>query len=386
MLLLLSGCGALDTSTGGRNKLQKEEEASTEAPQRTGDEKGNPFYLVLSNDSSSEILRVYNYTNGQTYQYRYSLTTSFLDKYGNLTSPGNVPAGKLVTIGELSPEDILQRVQVSDEVWEYTNIERFSIDEERTIFQIADKKYTWKDNLFVFSNEDVVSLSDIQPEDELTVVGVDKQILAVIITTGQGTLKFANTDLFEGSYAQIGKKIFAKVTKNMSMDIPEGTYKVAVAYNGWGGSRDVVIKRGKETTIDLDEIKGEGPSYGMILFQVDVEDAQIAVDEKLIDYSKPMKLQYGEHSLMVTAEGYDVWERKLYVNSEEATIRITLKDEEEKKETTVAEDTEEVEEEEDEEKDQDTDSSDEKENTQIERDEYLKDYLSTISSLIESMS
>lgn len=66
MLLLLTGCGALDTSTGGRNKLQKEEEEATEAPQRTGDEKGNPFYLVLSNDSSSEILRVYNYTNGQT--------------------------------------------------------------------------------------------------------------------------------------------------------------------------------------------------------------------------------------------------------------------------------------------------------------------------------
>ena len=60
---------------------------------------------------------------------------------------------------------------------------------------------------------------------------------------------------------------------------------------------------------------------------VDVEGAQIYLDNSLIDYSQVNQVRYGNHSLTVVADGYDTWSRTLCVNSAEATIVISLTDE-----------------------------------------------------------
>lgn len=74
----------------------------------------------------------------------------------------------------------------------------------------------------------------------------------------------------------------------------------------------------------MDKLKGEGPKIGNILFAVDVEGAILQIDGEVMDYSEPLPLQYGVHTLTVTAENYDTYSKKLFVNSEEATIVIGL--------------------------------------------------------------
>ena len=68
-------------------------------------------------------------------------------------------------------------------------------------------------------------------------------------------------------------KVFAQITGEMTIEIPEGTYTAAVANNGYGGSTEITITRGQETVLDLETLKGEGPKYGSILFAVNVEGA-----------------------------------------------------------------------------------------------------------------
>ena len=79
--------------------------------------------------------------------------------------------------------------------------------------------------------------------------------------------------------------------------------------------------------VDLNQLKGKGPKKGKIQFVVDVADAVLMIDGEQVDYSKPVKLTYGNHDLEVYAAGYDVWRRSLYVNSKESTIAIALADE-----------------------------------------------------------
>jgi hypothetical protein len=167
------------------------------------------------------------------------------------------------------------------------------------------------------------------------VVGRDKQILGVIVTTGHGTLQLENTALFEGSYLQLDTSVFAQITANMKLELAEGTYTLSVANDGWGGSCSVEITRGETTTVDLDTIKGSGPKYGTILFVIDVEGATLSIDGEMCDYTSPMELRYGWHTMEVTASGYDDWSKYLYVNSEEATIVIELSDEEDETTATV---------------------------------------------------
>ena len=85
--------------------------------------------------------------------------------------------------------------------------------------------------------------------------------------------------------------------------------------------------------MDLDKIKGKGPKTGKVRFVIDVTKAVLLIDDKEVDYSDPIKLTYGQHTIAVYADGYDVWRRNLYVNSKKSTVIINLEDETESTQT-----------------------------------------------------
>ena len=66
---------------------------------------------------------------------------------------------------------------------------------------------------------------------------------------------------------------------------------------------------------------------------IDVAKAVLLIDDKEVDYSDPIKLTYGQHTIAVYADGYDVWRRNLYVNSKKSTVIINLEDETESTQT-----------------------------------------------------
>ena len=215
-------------------------------------------------------------------------------------------------------------VQISDEAWEYDGVKRFSIQEDEKIFTIADTKYYYEDDLHVFSEEDMVRLSDIGENDILRVQGIGKQILTISITTGHGLIQLANTELFEGGWLSLSAKTYLKVTKDMQIEAAEGTYLLSVANDGYGDTKEITVKRGETTVVDLDELKGEGPKFCTVTFEVGVENAVMTLDGQVIDYTQPQQIRYGIHRLEIVAEGYETWSKRLYVNSEEATIQVAM--------------------------------------------------------------
>lgn len=341
--VLLAGCGSnkagtvvtgahyyqLETENGSEEVSENNEQMETEAVYGTEsleDESniGADLYMIISNDMNMEHMILEQLTSGRQYMYYYSLTTRFLDKYGDNTTVSEFEPGKIVNVGEKDSEGRLLEMEISDSVWEYEDITRYSVDEERGIFKIADVNYSYDEDVYVVSNGEKIRLSALTEMDEIRVIGMEKKILSVVVTSGHGELAMENTALFEGSYVQIGNEIFAEVTANMELELQEGTYLVTVANNGYGGSKEVTIERGQTTTLNLDELKGEGPKKGKILFAVDTEDAELWVDGKKKDYSEPLELQYGVHSIKVSAAGYEDYSKKLFVNSEEATILVEM--------------------------------------------------------------
>lgn len=285
---------------------------------------GTDAFLITENNMQEECIILEQIASGKQYMYYYSVTTQFLDKYGNRATVSEFEPGRVITVGKKDITGRLMQAQLSDAVWEYPNVTRYSVDEERGVFTIADTNYSYDADVFVHSDGSRLRLSDLTQLDTLRIVGIDKKILSVSVTTGHGELQLVNTDIFEGSFIQIGNKIFSEITRDMKMELPEGTYTVAVANNGYGGSTEIEIKRGAETVLDLDTIKGEGPKMGNILFAVDVAGAIIQIDGKVVDYSQEVPLQYGIHTLTVMADSYDTYSKKLFVNSEKATIVIGL--------------------------------------------------------------
>ena len=339
LMLSLAACGKPDTDDGVKkfyNSMNDTTEAVGESTQ-SGLEaaaaengksvKKNSDILIVSDiNSANETIRVYNYSTGVQYQYYYGLATGFFDKYGNHMSVSDIHQGDVVDISGADSDGKAKRIQKSDKVWTNDAVTNFSVDKDKSVLEIGSSSYRLGERTMIFSGSEVIDTDSITAQDKLSVVGIDKDIVSISVTTGHGTLQLSNTSLFEGSFLQLGDRIFAEITKDMSLDVPEGSYTLAVANNGWGGSTDIEIKRGETTKVNLNDLKGEGPKKSSILFEVDVQGAKIYVDGKEIDYTSPVEITYGKHTLKVTADGYDTWTRTLYVNSKEATIQITIND------------------------------------------------------------
>lgn len=339
LVLSLAACGKQDTDDGVKkfyNSMNDTTEAVGESTQSglkaAAEENGksvkksSDILIVSDINSANETIRVYNYSTGVQYQYYYGLTTGFFDKYGNHMSVSDIHQGDVVDISGADSDGKAKRIQKSDKVWTNDTVTNFSVDKDKSVLEIGNSSYRLGERTMIFSGSDVIDTDSLTAQDKLAVVGIDKDIVSISVTTGHGTLQLSNTSLFEGSFLQLGDRIFAEITKDMSLDVPEGSYTLAVANNGWGGSTDIEIKRGETTKVNLNDLKGEGPKKSSILFEVDVQGAKIYVDGSEIDYTSPVEITYGKHTLKVTADGYDTWTRTLYVNSKEATIQITIND------------------------------------------------------------
>ena len=339
LVLSLAACGKQDTDDGVKkfyNSMNDTTEAVGESTQSglkaAAEENGksvkksSDILIVSDINSANETIRVYNYSTGVQYQYYYGLTTGFFDKYGNHMSVSDIHQGDVVDISGADSDGKAKRIQKSDKVWTNDAVTNFSVDKDKRVLEIGNSSYRLGERTMIFSGSDVVDTDSLTAQDKLAVVGIDKDIVSISVTTGHGTLQLSNTSLFEGSFLQLGDRIFAEITKDMALDVPEGSYTLAVANNGWGGSTDIEIKRGETTKVNLNDLKGEGPKKSSILFEVDVQGAKIYVDGSEIDYTSPVEITYGKHTLKVTADGYDTWTRTLYVNSKEATVQITIND------------------------------------------------------------
>ena len=195
---------------------------------------------------------------------------------------------------------------------------------EDKIFTIGDTKYSYDEELQVFSGDAAIELSAVTGQDTLRIQGIDRKVLSVSVTTGHGVIQLVNTQALEGGWLSLNHKNYYKITENMQLEVPEGTYELTVAGNGYGGSTEVAVTRNEQISVDVDSIKGEDPKYCTLTFAVDVAGALMYIDGSQVDYTQPLQLQYGIHSIQITADGYDTWSKRLYVNSPEAQIEIAL--------------------------------------------------------------
>lgn len=331
-VLFLSSCSKTSSGSGifqGRmgSGTRTEGDAAKEAQQDVAEEEAqtdNPLYVVVKIDTEGKEAVFEKASNGRQLQYPYTATTRFMDKYGNSKSAESFLPGDVAEIVISGSDQELISVQLSDDVWIYDDIVNYSIDETIGALVIGETKYAYDARYPVFSGENRIEVSDIGDSDVLRAVGIDKKLISLAVQRGHGHLALANTKLFEGSFICIGDRIFEEVTPNMQIEVPEGTYLVTVANNGYGGSKEVEIKRDQTFSLNLDELKGEGPQMCKITFDVGVEGAILWIDGKKADYSKPVELAYGVHTIAVEAEGYDTITQKLVVNSKKAEIEIAL--------------------------------------------------------------
>ncbi len=342
---LIAGCGGETDYSGGivqtrRGNVSQEESTETENTTEESENADNAtevtsiesevatsgqVYILQYVDLEQQVVTLIDSDTGRERSFKYDVYTSFADKYGKTKSIASFELGYPVKATIDEGAGSISALSLTDEAWVYTGVVNYSIDMDALTMKIADKNYYFDDHLSCYSEGYEVPLYLIGADDTLTVVGMDKRILSMVVTSGHGYVTLTNTELFDGSYICIGDTIFKEVLPGFRIEVPEGDYLVTVANDGWGSSREITVVRGQDYVLDLDSMKGEGPKYCKLSFDFGgLTTAKVTIDGEEIDYSEPTEVKYGTHVLKISADGYDSIEKKLVVNSEEATIELSL--------------------------------------------------------------
>ena len=287
--------------------------------------------LVVGKNKEKQTITFFNFRLKKNYTLGYDGTTCFYDKYGSSLSAEQLKKGEVTDIYFLKGEKLLSQVMVSPQVWQLSEVKNFQLDLKAGRMKIQDAYYTLSEDTVVFSGDEQVEFLDIHEGDTLSLRGNDKEIFSINIEQGHGYLRLENAEYFIGGWIELGRGLVKKIEEDMLLTVPEGTHKVYVSHTGLEGEKEVKILRGKETKMDLGDLKKDDLiKYGNLIFVLEPSEAKVYIDGKEIDTTRSVKAEYGLHQIMVTADGYETLIQYIRVSAEGATLAITLDKEKDK--------------------------------------------------------
>jgi len=116
------------------------------------------------------------------------------------------------------------------------------------------------------------------------------------------------------------------ITDDMVIVAPEGTHTLTATKNGKGGSKEITVSRDEEIIVSLSEFQAEATRYGIVNFTVLPDDAEalMYIDGVKRDYSDILELSYGSHTLILTSNNYDTYQKTITVASSYTNIKIDM--------------------------------------------------------------
>ncbi|MBR7089186.1 MAG: PEGA domain-containing protein [Lachnospiraceae bacterium] len=292
--------------------------------------------ILVDRNTEEGTLTFLNRTNHRRYTLAYDGTTGFYDRYNNLISLNQINVGDILNVRFVKSKRHLTLASLSPDAWTKPSTDQYIFDSVKKEVTIGSDIYKLADDCFCYSGKEELLYQELNSVDVLTFHGIDSTVYSINVDKGHGYLRLSGHEYFVGGWIEVGTKYIWKITEDMLLTVPEGTYNVVVSADGCMVDRSVTIKKGLETVLDLSDVVPEVPKEGLVLFSLTPSDATLYIDGEKADTSQGISLTYGLHQLMCTCDGYVTLTRYLSVGEENAGISITLEKEKTETQTDVS--------------------------------------------------
>ena len=274
--------------------------------------------VLVDINNVDNTVTLLNLDLGKRYTLSMDGTTRFADKYGKAISLSQLQEGDIVDVTFLKSQKHLTSMQLAQTAWQYEDVEHYEMNTVRNEVAIGEEVFQLSKDTQYFSQGHSIEKMDLNPADILTFHGIDSTVLSVTVEKGHGYLRLVNDENFVGGWLEIGQTQIVRITEDMLVTVPEGSYQVDISYNGGGGTKNVVINRNEETTLDIGDLEVAEAQYGMVLFSLNPSDAELYIDGSQVDASQPVTLEYGIHQIIAKADGYKSLTQYLRVQLDKA--------------------------------------------------------------------
>lgn len=281
--------------------------------------------IVKEIDEENQTISLLGTDNAVQMNFKYNGGTDVKDQYGKIISMKAISIGEIVEFSYDSRSNKLLSLSIDKNAWTYENVKKMKMDQEKRVIQLGSSRYGFKESLLYVSNNQIVSLSDLSSKDQFTVKGIGEIVYSIIVTRGHGMIRFTNINSFVGGTVYIGASTYKNVKKEpFNIIVREGTYKIVMQNGELVGTKNVTIERNQELTVDMSEFKIAKSRIGNVTFQINPYGADVYINGKAIDYSDPVKLNFGNHTLIVKMSGYKTFSGVLTVGQSEQEIQVNL--------------------------------------------------------------
>ncbi|MGL5259939.1 MAG: PEGA domain-containing protein [Lachnospiraceae bacterium] len=321
-IIVLNGC-----SGGGQDSNVVNDEGLVLS--KPGNYDSADTAMIHSIDTETKEITFYHLNSARTYTLLFDGATNLYNKHETPITISQINKGDIVDITFMKYSKRLNSLHLSSEAFMYEGITKFEIKEQNKIMKIGNDILKLEDSLYIISENKEIELMDINADDTLKIWGIGNSVYSITIEKGHGYLRLENDEYFIGGYIEIGQQLIRRITDDMLLVVPEGTYDILISNGGHGGTKRVTIGRNIEATLDVGDLKNEElEKFGTILLSIMPSNADVFIDGTLVDISSPIRLEYGLHQLLVSASGYQTLVQYLRVAEESAGISIELEEEE----------------------------------------------------------
>ncbi|MCR4891905.1 MAG: PEGA domain-containing protein [Lachnospiraceae bacterium] len=335
LCMLLSFCLLFSACSGSNEPKEEAEKPKVEfkGPLSENDSKAAGRAVLISVNSLESRLHLSDIETADQYQFSYDEKTVFTDAYGAAMVAEELQQGDIVDVVLSVHSRVLTQVTGCQEVFTVPDISDFDINLNKGVFSTGDKNYRISKKTIVFADGEQSRFQDIREGDRLTIKGMGHDIYVIYRGSGEGHVRIHGAESFQGGWVEIGE-IIKPIENEMVLTLPEGTYQLTVSYHKYGGSKQVTVNRGRETQVDVSDLKGDLLKMGKITFSFEPVDANpvVKIDGEQKSAYMPIEIEYGVHTLEISAEGYATLYRYISVGEPMANLDIKL-EAKEKKET-----------------------------------------------------
>ncbi len=331
-LLLLA---VLSVACGKKQEKKPVEEKTTKkAEEETFDEVIHAVFLGADLENKTATLQ--DVEDGIKYVLNYTGGTLIYNSSGGSITMEQLSLGELVEASFDYADSKLRKLQMVSGSWTFEEVGDLEIDRAGNRMKLYDSNYHFTDKLVIFSEGKQIGINELNEEDVLTVRGIGKNICSITVDRGHGYIVLQGYDNFVGGWVEVGQKIITQIKKDMILIAPEGDYVLTVEKNGFGGYKNITVKRDQETQVDVSDLKEAALKSGNVRFQITPEGATLLIAGSETDYSDLVVLDYGVYKIKVMADGYETYEANLTVDDLVKTQKIDLKKEGSEETSTAA--------------------------------------------------
>lgn len=310
----MSACSSKkeSTITPGSSILPAPKKSVTEAPVKNTDEISITGVLTQIN-TANLTMNILDNETGTEYEVAYTGGTDIKDKYGTIRAAAVLELGGIFDV-TCNKSGKAVKIYESSTAWERNGITDVEIDENKKSIAFGDNSFQYSDHAVTISGTDRISIAQVVAEDDVTLRGVDNKVYSVTVDKGHGYIQFTGIDAFLGGYVSLGSHQMFGITKSMMVTAKEGTYSVDLQNGSISGSKTVTVERDKQITVDFSEYTTSPGQIGAVNFKVTPQDAIMEIDGEETDYSSPVSLSYGKHSIVLKANHYEEYRSTITVN------------------------------------------------------------------------